>query len=200
MINNSLVMNDNSNESLSNVLEKMKGKQLKYFEFLKNKKNLRIFESSSDKIIKLKSKKEKNVVIIDSNDNKIKDESKENCIRNIYATNILKEKILDADKIKNLLASIGRVNAKFYGHTLPKLEPSKLIFAKKEEEANTNIEDFSYKILEFDNVEDRATLLVYEKAIPGEKKTDIIEIKGCDYKKLQTGVYLNDTMIWFHLR
>ena len=193
-------MNENSNESLSNVLKKMKVKQSKYFEFLKNQKILRIIESSSDKIIKLKSKEKNAAVIIDSNNNELKDESKEDCIRNIYATNILKEKILDADKIKNLLASIGRVNAKFDGNTLPKLEPSRLIFAKKEEEANINIEDFSYKILEYDNVGDRTTLLVYEKVVPGEKRTDIIEIKGCDYKKLQTGVYLNDTMVWFHLR
>ena len=193
-------MNENSNESLSNVLKKMKVKQSKYFEFLKNQKILRIIESSSDKIIKLKSKEKNAAVIIDSNNNESKYESKEDCIRNIYATNILKEKILDADKIKNLLASIGRVNAKFDGNILPKLEPSRLIFAKKEEEANINIEDFSYKILEYDNVGDRTTLLVYEKVVPGEKRTDIIEIKGCDYKKLQTGVYLNDTMVWFHLR
>ena len=184
-------MNEKSNQSLAKLIENNKREQKKYLGLLKNKKIKINIKNHMEKKIKCEFEKGNTL----SNPNLIDyiDESNENNIKNIF-----KEKVLDTENMTNLLASIKDINFKFVGSNLSKLDTSNAILCKSE--ANGNIEMFSYKILEYDNVEDADILLVYEKSILGEKKTDMIEIKGCDYKKLQPEVYLNDTMVWFHLR
>jgi hypothetical protein len=48
--------------------------------------------------------------------------------------------------------------------------------------------------------EETQILATYDKNVPGERPQPALEIKGCDHKKLQPEVYLNDTLISFYLR